>query len=111
MYRRHLCNCYIEELGQSGRGEGERTLVNKQPGANLPFIGKDKFKSFTDIQTGSTLLGPRNYTSNNSKKVRVVRGGLWLDNSSTNGKRDRADGEWTEENVLPGGKKLKVTPM
>ena len=91
-----------------------RTLVYKQPGANLPF-GKDKFESFTNIQTGNILLGrKRNYTSIRSEKVCVVREGLpilLLDNSSTNGKRVRADGEAIEDIVLPGGKKPRMTPM
>ena len=46
-------------------------------------------------------------------KVCVVREGLYpyVANSSTNGKRVRADGEDNNDILLPGGKKTKVTPL
>ena len=103
----------FEELGQSGRREGARTLVDKQTGANLPFR-KYKFESFTDIESRNILLGRnRKYSTIRNKKVRVVREGLYplLANSSTNRKRVRADGEEDNVILLPGGKKAKVTPL
>ena len=103
----------FEELGQSGKREGARTLVDKQTGANLPF-GKYKFESFTDIESRNILLGKnRKYSTIRNKKVCVVREGLYplLANSSTNRKRVRADGEEIEDILLPGGKRSKVTPL
>ena len=104
----------FEELGQSGKREGARTLVSKQTGAILPF-GKYTFENFTDIASRNYSLGQnrRKYSTNKNVKVCVVREGLYplVANSSTNSKRVRADGEEDNDILLPGGKKSKVTPL
>ena len=104
----------FEELGKSGKREGARTLVSEQTGATLPF-GKYPFRNFTDIAIKNYSFGQktRKYSSNRNVKVCVVREGLYpyVANSSTNGKRVRADGEDNNDILLPGGKKTKVTPL
>ena len=108
---RRLLGCF-EESGDRGTGGNVEVLENENSEAKPQYF--PIFKTFSSINVGSILPGPRN----KKQKLCVVRmEKLSLVDFSTNGKRVRADGDidnvCVNSDKQPGGrsKKLKVSPM